>query len=123
MIFYKSYKYSPKATLVSLFGSLGALIFVCIGAAMVFGSGGNIPVIVGGVPVIALGVFLFVYVSRKLPDKIAAEDGPKNIRTKAGFALTFVREHPEQYDYIRSINPDFAAKYTRNEQGKVVRIR
>ena len=121
VIFYKSYRYSPKATIVSALGSVGALLLVICGIALIASAEGNFGMIAAGIALAALAVFVFIYVSRKLPDKIAAKDGPKNIRTKAGYALQYVREHPDQYDAIRAANPAFAEKYTRNADGKIVK--
>ena len=123
VIFYKNYPYAPRATLVSAAGSLFALLAAVFGIVLAAGSKGKIGMILGGVALLALAVFLFFYVSRKLPDKISEKDSAKNIQTKASYGKLYVNEHPDQYDYIRSVNPAFAAKYTRNEAGKIVKIK
>ena len=123
MIIYKSYTYSPKATIVSALGCLLALVLVVSGIAILAGAGSKGGEIFGGIVLIGLAVAAFIFVSRKLPDKIAAKDGPKNIKTKAGYALTYVRQHPDQYEAIRAVNAAFAAKYTKDESGKIVKIK
>ena len=61
--------------------------------------------------------------SNKLSKKIAEKEGPKNIRTKVGYAHKYVMAHPEAYDWLIKENPAFAAKYVRNESGQIVKRR
>ena len=124
MIFYKNYTYSPKATFVSAgFSLLAAILLICAIALGVEGFGDkNVGAIIGAVVLLVAAVPTFIYGSRKLPDKIAAKDGPKNIYTKPRFALMFVRRHPEAYEQICQRNPAFAAKYVRDPAtGKIVK--
>ena len=101
MIFYKTYPYSKKATTVSVIFSLLAFMFV----------------------ITAVGIPIYIFGSNKLSKKIAEKEGPKNIRTKVGYAHKYVLAHPEAYDWLIKENPAFAAKYVRNENGKIVRRR
>ena len=120
MFFYTNYKYAPRATLMSVLGNLLTLVFAVCGIACIASSKGSIGMILGGIAAIGAGVGVFL-LFRKLQKKIAAKDGQKNIQTKASYGLMYVREHPEQYEYIRSVNQDFARKYIRNEAGKIVK--
>ena len=114
MIFYKNYQYAPIATLVS---GLSSVLAVCavIGGLALFG-------IRGGSALIALAAFLFFYCSRTLPDKMSEKESDKNIRTKASYALMYCKENPEAYDQLIAENMDFARKYIRNNEGKIVKV-
>ena len=117
MIFYRQYKYSILATLFSAmsftFGALGLF-----SAYMAFVDHSYI----GALILAAIGVLCgYEYFTHKIADKIAAKNGKKNIETKANFGKMYVLEHPEQYDYILSVNEAFAKKFVRNEEGKIVK--
>ncbi len=123
MIFYKQYNYAPRATFVSVLFGVIALVFILCAIAL-FKDGLSSKQYMNclvAVVLVAAGILTYVYGGRRLPDKIAAKDGPKNIRTKAKYALRLVREHPEYYEQMLRENPDFAAKYVRNENGKIVK--
>ena len=120
-IYYRSYKYSPKATFISAAANVGALLagvgaFVCL--LGLENKAVGIPV---GIVLAALALFLFIYVGRKLTDKLAEKWSEENIRTKARFAYLYVCENPGEYEKIAAINPDFAAKYEMGENGKPVK--
>ena len=120
-LFYKMYTYAPKATCVSVISSL-ASIFAFIGAiACIYVVSGPVLNWVLAVLLFALAVFLFVYCSRKLPDKLSEKESEKNITTRARYALIYCKEHPEAYETLVAQNKDFAGKYMRNETGKIVK--
>lgn len=120
MIFYKLYTYAPKATCVSVISSMLSIISL-IGAIACFYVLSDFIKYVLAVLLLALAVFLFVYCSRILPDKIAEKESEKNITTKARYAFTYCREHPEAYEALVAKNAAFAEKYMLNEAGKVVK--
>lgn len=122
MIFYKSYQYAPIATLVSGLSSALAVCAVLGGLALFGIRGGSALKMVGGVVLIALAAFLFFYCSRTLPDKMSEKESEKNIRTKASYALMYCKENPEAYDQLIAENMDFARKYIRNNEGKIVKV-
>ncbi len=122
MVFYKLYKYSTKATLLSAGASFLSLIFalLAIGALSDIDDGASafIRLIIFAV----LAVFCFVYLSRMLPDKVAQNDLQKKLRTKPKFAFQFCKENPQYFEAIAGENPQFAEQYRLNEEGKVVKI-
>ena len=117
MVFYREYKYSVLATLFSLATFLFGLVgIVCTILAFKDGS------IVGGI------IFLLVaaacgyeFFTHKIANKIGDKCGEKNIKTKARYGKLYVEEHPDRYEQILAINRDFAKKYVRNVEGKIVR--
>ncbi len=123
MIFYKRYTYAPRATFISVFFSLLALMLVIIGVMLAVQEfkDGRIATCVVGVLIAAAAIPTFIFGSRKLADKVAKKDGVKNIYSKAKYAKLFLQSHPEAYDEIVRKNADFAAKYVRNEAGKIVK--
>ena len=123
MIFFKNYPYAPKATFVSVLFSLIALFFAYLGIGTVleFYPEQDYASCIIGVLLALPAIPLYIFGSRKLSKKIAEKEGPKNIRTKAKYALKFVRDHPEQYEQVASDNPEFARKYVRDAFGKIVK--
>ncbi|MBQ4288496.1 MAG: hypothetical protein II749_00860 [Clostridia bacterium] len=123
MIFYKNYTYAPRATFISvLFSLLAFLLAVC--GVMLFVQGINDKKYLECVFAVILAagaVVSYIFGSVKLSKKIAQKDGVKNIYSKAKYALIFLRQHPEAYDDIVRKNQDFAAKYFRDETGKIVK--
>ena len=123
MFFYKQYPYAPRATFVSVAFSLVSLGFIMTAIAL-FLEGFREKEYVNCVITVliaAAGVAVYIFGSRKLADRIARKDGVKNLRTKAKYALRYVRTHPEAYEQMLRENPDFAAKYVRSADGKIVR--
>lgn len=121
MFFYKNYKYSTLATLVSGISSLGAVVLFilgCFGGSLIDSKPIKIVVMVIS---IAAAFFIFVYCSRILPDKIAEKDFAKKIKTSAAVALLYCNDHPDEFDAIAAENPNFAAKYRKDENGKIVK--
>ena len=100
---------------------LFAVLFAVGGIAMIASGLKNVGMILGGVVMIALAVFCFVYVGRKLTDKLSKKWSEKNIRTKPRYALQYCRRHPEAYAELAKINPAFGEKYMVGENGKIVK--
>lgn len=121
--FYKYYPYSPKATALSAFGNLGALLGVCGAIALFYNYSESILFIPLGILCAAFAAFCFFFVSLKLSKKVAETDGVKNIKTKYNYAYMYCKEHPEMFEQIASENAAFAARYTRDENGKIVKIK
>ncbi|MBO4887947.1 MAG: hypothetical protein J5589_06525 [Firmicutes bacterium] len=121
VLFYRNYTYAPSCTLLSALGSMLAFLAAIGGIVCI--------VMVKEKPVMAVvGVLLLIaafcswwFLGRKLPDKLSPKISEKNISTKPGFAAMYCREHPEAYASLCQKNPDFAAKYTFNEKGKLVK--
>lgn len=125
MFFYKTYPCSKKATTVSVIFSLLAFMFVITGI-MLFREALSDKEYVNcaiAVVIAAVGIPIYIFGSNKLSKKIAEKEGPKNIRTKVGYAHKYVMAHPEAYDWLIKENPAFAAKYVRNESGQIVKRR
>ena len=119
---YKLYTYSPLATLVSLLGSLGAVMSAA-GAIVLFSRIKDSALFVlPAILLAALALFLYLYVYRKLSDKINADTIDKKLRKDAKFCARFCNDNPGSYDQVAEMNPDFAAQYTQNEKGKYVKI-
>ena len=124
MFTYKFYPYSPKSNLLSMLCSLIALAGLFGALACFFGAFGKEEkvywLVLPGVVLLALAVASFYYDRKIIPQK-AAEDSEKNISTKGSFAAQYCRVHPEAYDRLMETNPDFAANYTKNEKGWIVK--
>ena len=124
MVFvYRNYPYAPKATFFSAGMSLIAVIALVIAIAqlsMIKNSAFHIiPAVLCG----AAAYFFFFELGRKKADKMAEKEGDLNIRTKAAYALMYCSQNPEAYDQLIQENPAFAAKYEKNEEGKIVKIK
>ena len=122
-ISYKSYRYSPIATFVSGIGSC-LVVFLAIAAlACFFTCSNNMLLIPLGIVFIAGAVCSWIFIRNKLSQKIANKNSEKNIMTKAVYAYMFCEEHPEAFEELAANNPAFAAKYTRDDSGKIVKIK
>lgn len=123
MIVYKVYRYSNKATAVSAVSSCAAMI--CLILAFFFFSQleNTVAKVVSAVLCGAAAVFLFVYMSRILPDKIAQKDFAVKIKTSPRVALLYCKDHPEHFEAVAAENPGFAEKYCMDENGKIVKIK
>ena len=120
-IFYRNYPYAPVATLVSGFSYIIGFISA-IGAILCILQVGKSPVYILPTIILAgLAAFLFLYVGRKLVDQMAEKETEKNIRTKPRFAQSYCIAHPEEFERIAEINPEFGQKYEINEKGKCVK--
>ena len=121
VFYYRSYPYSTKATMISVLANIGGYL-VGIGAVVAVAMIENkVLGIALCVVLAALALFLFIYVGRKLTDQLAEKWSEENIKTKAGVAFQYVMTHPEEYDRIAAINPEFAQKYEMGEKGRPVR--
>lgn len=127
---YKTYPYAPKASLFSvlsvLFSYCGLIGGICLALFFFFGNVEKTTGLIRGIIgllVLALAAFLYFYVYRKIVPAMAEKESDVNIHTKARFAYNYCQKHPEAFDQLQSENPDFAAKYQRNEAGKIVKIK
>ncbi len=121
VFYYRNYPYSTKATMISVLANLGgylAGIGAVVAVAMIENKVLGIALCV---ILAALALFLFIYVGRKLTDKLNEKWAEENIRTKAGVAFQYVMSHPEEYDRIAAMNPEFAQKYEMGEKGRPVK--
>lgn len=122
MVFYKMYKYSVKATLLSAFSSFLSLILALFAVGSLSDIDNGISAFVKLILFAAAAVFCFVYLSRQLPDKIAKKDFDKKIKTNAKFAYSFCKENPQYFESVAAENPEFAEKYRMDADGKIVKI-
>ena len=76
-----------------------------------------------GIVFIAGAVCSWIFIRNMLSQKIANKNSEKNIMTKAVYAYMFCEEYPEVFEEIAAKNPAFAAKYTRDDSGKIVKIK
>ncbi len=121
MVFYRVYKYSILATLMSALVFLCGAGFLLAGAGMLFGVNKSI---FAGIILLIIGLlFAYEFFAHKLTDKVADRLGRKNIESKARYGLMYCREHPEEYEYVRSVNKAFAEKYVMQENGEIVKIK
>lgn len=104
MFFYKIYTFSPLATLCSVGINLAAALFAIFGIAKF---SDNVFI---GVILVLIGLVLYFYVGKVIPDKVAETNGRKNIETKANYALTFCVQNPGAVDEIMEVNEKFAQK-------------
>ena len=119
---YNRYEYSFKATVVSFIGGAGGLAFIFL-AVEVFRGGMEIKdsgECARAVLWAVLGVIFYYQVSKKLAKKIAEKEWSKKVRD-ASFCYQYALEHPEYYDKFVRANKEFAAKYVRTADGKIVR--
>ena len=121
VFYYRNYPYSTKATLISVVANIGGYL-AGIGAVVAFAMIENKVIgVILAVILAALALFLFIYVGRKMTDKLAEKWSEENIKTKAGVAFQDVMSHPEEYDRITALNPEFAQKYEIKKKGRPVR--
>jgi VIT1/CCC1 family predicted Fe2+/Mn2+ transporter len=121
VFYYRNYPYSAKATMISVLANIGgylAGIGAVVAVAMIENKVLGIALCV---ILAALALFLFIYVGRKLTDKLNEKWAEENIRTKAGVAFQYVMSHPEEYDRVAAMNPEFAQKYEIGEKGRPVK--
>ena len=123
VFFYKDYPFAPKYTFISLAAEFGALFSAFGGIALIITAfkSGNYLLLLPGVVLLPLGVFLYLRVYRKIIPEKAAIASEINIKTKGKYAASYCWRHPEAYEELMQINPDFAARYTRNEKGRIVK--
>ncbi|MBR2284512.1 MAG: hypothetical protein IJ874_08880 [Ruminococcus sp.] len=116
---YKMYTYSVKATAVSVLGSMLAF-FAAIGAAACFNAVKSSSFnVIPGIILALLAVFFFVYVSRKLPDKVAEKDVDKKLRTNVKFAARYCKDNPAMFEAVCEMNPELAEQYHLTDEGKL----
>ena len=121
VFYYRNYPYSAKATMISVLANIGGYL-AGIGAVVAVAMIENkVLGIVLCVILAALALFLFIYVGRKMTDKLNEKWAEENIRTKAGVAFQYVMSHPEEYDRVAAMNPEFAQKYEIGEKGRPVK--
>ena len=117
LFFYKTYKYSPGATVLSAMASVFGTVMVIVGIAAFANSE-----VLGGILLVIAGGLIFYFCSRVLPDKVAEKAGIKNIHTKPKYAYLFCQDHPEYYEQLAREIPAFAEKYEKDPvSGKVVK--
>ncbi len=122
MLFYKSYPYAPKASLLSALSACGSYLLVIGAICMVaLGVQKSFLWILPAIAILAGAAALYFLVYRKIVPEKARAETERNIKTKASFAAMYCRQHPEAYEELMRVNPDFAAKYTLNENGRVVK--
>ena len=120
MIFYKIYQYSVKATACSVVFSLVSLLLAVLAIAC-FNLSNPVLTVLGVVFFAAAAVFCYIYLSRKLPDKIAEKEFNKKITTNAKFAYRFCKQNSGYFESVAAQNPEFAENYMLNDEGKVVK--
>lgn len=122
MIIYKMYQYSVKATLCSALFSVVALLLAGLALVSFTNVEGIVLKILATAVCAAGAVFSFVYLSRQLPDKIAAKDFDNKIRNKPKFAYSYCKQNPDKFDAVAEINPEFAQLYYKDENNKIQKI-
>lgn len=122
IFFYTSFEYSNKATFFAIFMDL--LAYVSTIAAIVFfvlaGKFGAWSVLLGFL-LIALAIFLYFVMGKKVGASIAKKDFQKKIRTNPIVGYNYVNDGRASYNEIAAINPAFAEMYVVNDFGKLTR--
>lgn len=121
MIFYKTYPYAPKASLMSMACVIGEFALFLV--ACLFASHRKPLQIILAIVFLALVAVLYFYVYRKLVPAYARTEGEINVRTKPRFAALYCQNNPDEYESIRELNPEFAQTYEKNEKGRIVKIK
>lgn len=122
MVFYKLYKYSTKATLLSAGASVLSFLLALLAIASLSDIENGPLAFIKLIVFAALAVFCFVYLSRMLPDKVAQKDLQKKLRTKPKFAYQFCKENPQYFEAVAAENPQFAEQYRMDENNQIVKI-
>ncbi len=123
MIFiYTSFEYSNKATFFAILMDLiayglGLGAIVCFFLTVKFG----ILMVPLGFLLIALSIFFYFFLGKKIGASIAKKDFEKQIHTNPIVAYNYVNNGRASYEEIAAINPAFAAKYEINQFGKLTR--
>ena len=119
---YKTYKYAPKATNFS--GLSMALTFLGLICGPLFTiayfkneNTHKLPFLLLGIGLLVLAAVSYFWLYRVVVPSYAAKEYPANLKTNMSVAYQYVTDNPEQYNYICSINPTFAAKYELVEVG------
>ena len=118
---YKSYPYAPAATFLSALCSF--LSMLLLGGVLAFGGFAyywpekRMTFILLALLCLGLGLFCFLFVYRRAIPRLAEKMTVKNLASRADLAYRYCREHPEAYEWLRGINPEFAARYYRDEEG------
>lgn len=122
MFFYKSYPFAPKASVLSAVSAFGTYLCVIGAICMVaLGVQRSFLWVLAAVALLAAAAALYLLVYRKIVPEKAKAETETNVKTKGSFAAMYCNQHPEAYDELMRVNPDFAARYTRNEKGRVVK--
>ncbi len=119
MVYLKN-EFAPKATLLSVLGLLTGLLPAIFGVINITK---RRPDLVTGIILIAVGVAVYVLLGLVLPGKLSKKEAEKNIRTKAKYGYLYCKQNPDAYENIRAVNAEFARTYTKNETGKIVKIK
>ena len=118
------YPYAPKTNLLSGLACFVGAIALIGAIACFYGAFGAEKklywLILPAVALLALAAASLYYDLKIIPQK-ASEETKQNISTKGSFAAQYCRAHPEAYDRLMETNPDFAAKFTKNEKGWIVK--
>ena len=124
IFFFTSFQYSNKAT---VFAFLMDLIAYGLGIAglivLAFAAKYGAMNVLIGFSLIALAIFFYFFLGRKVGSIIAKNDFKKKIYTNPIVAYNYVNDGRATYDEIAAINPAFKEQYVVNEFGKLTRRR
>ncbi|MBP5416098.1 MAG: hypothetical protein J6Y58_01080 [Clostridiales bacterium] len=122
IFFYTSFEYSNKATFFAIFMDLLAYGFTITGIVF-FILAGKLGAwsVLAGFLFIALAIFFYFFLGKKVGSVIAKKDFKKKIRTNPIVAYNYVNDGRASYDEIAAINPAFAEMYVVNDFGKLTR--
>lgn len=126
--FYKTYKYAPKATNFSgLSMGLTILGLICgAPSAIAYFTNENthkLPFLILGILLLSMAAVSYFWLYRVVVPSYAIKEHPANLKTNMSVAVQYVKDNPNQYDYICSINHAFAAKYEMQEAGGTMNLR
>lgn len=123
--FYKSYKYAPKTTNLSgLTMGLAVIGAICGPIALLayfMNENAHKPgILILGIVLLALAAISYFWLYRVVVPAQYNKEYPENLKTNVSVAFQYVRDNPDQYGYICTINPAFEAKYVMQEKGGVM---
>ena len=118
--FYKSYKYAPRTTAISIILNLTMCLFAVILISFFYDEYMlNIFIVIF---LVFFAKFVIYYILAKATDKMARAEAVENICTSTKYAYMYCIENPDHFDVIASKNARFAANYKKDKNGVIVKI-
>lgn len=121
MFFFRSYKYSLPATVVSAIGGFGS-VASALGALLMFISVKDSALYsIPGILLSAAAVLLNIFVMKKLADFVSEKDVKRKLCGNTDFCVKFCTDNPGRYKEVCWLNIDFADRYALDSRGRIVK--
>ncbi|MCM1006516.1 MAG: hypothetical protein NC485_01085 [Ruminococcus flavefaciens] len=114
MFSYTAYPYAPISTIFSAFTNLLVVFFGVSSVLMLLEVIADIDLEGIFTVLFLIAILIFSFWLRKICVKAAAIETIKNIKSKARYALKYCGEHPDMYERLLAINPEFAEEMKNN---------